>query len=485
MPTKRCSWGTCNSDSRYSHKDWMKDVSFLPFPKPAIDLERCRLWIKQCGRPHSDLSVDKIRPHHFVCSKHFIDGSKDPVAAKYPSASTPKARSDRKRPAESLPVTPKMKQKHADQPLDLPGVQTENISDTVITLPMFHDILDSNPSCNSENYLCCEENVNVNDQNNNVTSDNTSICASKDKFFVDNVTENDKDCFYYTGVPTLVLLHFLFSWIKPSAQKIKLWDGKRKHLPGRKGGRQNRKLSVFHEMILTLVKIRRGYGNKHLSYLFHVSESHVCRIFLAWVNLLSQCLTPLIIWPSKEINKANLPKSFSNYPRTRAIIDCTEYYVQKPLRPAAQKATWSSYKHSNTLKQLIAITPSGAISFLSDVYSGSISDAAIVRESKFVDLVEETDDIMADRGFNIRHLLLPKKATLNIPAFTHGKVLSSKALKRSRGIAKVRIHVERAICRMKTFKILSGIIPLKFRFILFQITKIVAVLCNLQPCLAQ
>lgn len=69
MPTKRCSWGTCNSDSRYKDKDYMQNVSFHAFPKPTADLERCRLWIKQCGRPHSDLSVDKIRPHHFVCSK--------------------------------------------------------------------------------------------------------------------------------------------------------------------------------------------------------------------------------------------------------------------------------------------------------------------------------------------------------------------------------------------------------------------------------
>lgn len=271
---------------------------------------------------------------------------------------------------------------------------------------------------------------------------------------------------------------------EPVSHKIKLWDGRRKHLPGRKGGKQHRKLTHFEEFILTLVKIRRGFGNKHLSYLFDISESHVCRIFLAWVNLLSTCLSQLIIWPSRDIVKSNLPDSFANYPRTRSIIDCTEYYVQKPLRPSAQKATWSTYKNSNTFKQLVAITPCGTISFLSDVYSGSISDAAIVKESKFVDLVEENDDIMADRGFNIRHLLLPKKATLNIPAFTHGKVLSSKALKRSRSIARVRIHVERAIGRMKTFKILSGIIPLKFRHVLFQITKIVAVLCNFQQSLA-
>lgn len=312
------------------------------------------------------------------------------------------------------------------------------------------------------------------------TSDNTSVD------FIHYILKTNATCFQYTGFPTVALLHWLFDWILPAAQNTKLWDGKYKNTPrsNQTRGRKRTSQSLFIEMLLCLVKIRMGFGNKHLSYLFGVSNSHVSRIFISWTNLLHQCLKALIIWPSKEIVKVNLPQSFARYPRTRAIIDCTEYFVQKPLRPAAQKATWSNYKHSNTFKQLIGISPSGAITFISNIYPGSISDAKIVQVSGFIDNIEEGDDIMADRGFNIRHLLLPKKATLNIPAFTHGKCLSSKAIKRSRSIASVRIHVERAIRRMKTFKILSGIIPLKFRFLLRQITTIVAVVSNLQPCLA-
>ena len=134
------------------------------------------------------------------------------------------------------------------------------------------------------------------------------------------------------------------------------------------------------------------------------------------------------MWPHREIVKVNLPLPFSRYPRTRAIIDCTEYFIQKPIRPAAQKVTWSSYKHSNTFKQLIAISPSGTIIFLSKIYTGSVTDAKSVQDSEFLQYVQEGDDIMTDRGFNIRHLLLPKRATLNNPAFTHGKCLSSKAV---------------------------------------------------------
>jgi len=64
--------------------------------------------------------------------------------------------------------------------------------------------------------------------------------------------------------------------------------------------------------------------------------------------------------------------------------------------------------------------------YISVIYSDSTSDIDIVKKSGFIDVIEEGDDVMADRGFNIRHLLLPRKATLNIPAFTRGKQLSKQ-----------------------------------------------------------
>ena len=302
--------------------------------------------------------------------------------------------------------------------------------------------------------------------------------------FITEVTKNDTTCFRYTGVPSIPLLNAIFEWLEPTAKQIKLWDGKRRTIPGRSKGRRRKVLTLYEEYILTLVRIRRGYDTYHLSYLFGVSQSHVCRIFTAWVNFLHKCFGQLLIWPSQELVRKNLPDSFKFYERTRVVIDCTELYVEKPFRPLAQRLTWSSYKHANTFKLLVGIMPSGAITFLSKLFSGSVSDAAIVKNSGLIEKLEENDDVMADRGFNIRHLFLGKNTTLNIPAFSKGRSLSHKAVKKSRKIASVRIHVERAIRRMKTFKILSGIIPIRMRFLLNQIITIVAVLCNLQDRLA-
>ncbi|KAK0151970.1 hypothetical protein N1851_006669 [Merluccius polli] len=67
MP-KHCAYGLCNTDSRYP-KTLEGGVEFLPFPKPKTNLDKCREWIKQCGRPHSQLNVSKITKNTYICSK--------------------------------------------------------------------------------------------------------------------------------------------------------------------------------------------------------------------------------------------------------------------------------------------------------------------------------------------------------------------------------------------------------------------------------
>ena len=69
---KHCCYGTCNSDTRYRHRDGMKDVFFIPFPKPTTKREICERWIKACGRPLNDFNVQKIKRCTYICSKHFI-----------------------------------------------------------------------------------------------------------------------------------------------------------------------------------------------------------------------------------------------------------------------------------------------------------------------------------------------------------------------------------------------------------------------------
>ena len=108
-----------------------------------------------------------------------------------------------------------------------------------------------------------------------------------------------------------------------------------------------------------------------------------------------------------------MPKWFKEiYPSVRVIIDCTEIFIEKPNSVKYQSQTYSNYKHHNTAKGLIGISPSGAVSFVSDLYS----DKQLTKSCGILKLLEENDSLMADRGFDIAEDL-PDGVHLNIPPF--------------------------------------------------------------------
>ncbi len=105
------------------------------------------------------------------------------------------------------------------------------------------------------------------------------------------------------------------------------------------------------------------------------------------------------------------------YPSTRVIIDCTELRCEMPGSLLLNGELCSSYKNHTTLKGLIVIAPRGAITFISQLYTGSISDREIVIRSGFLgQAFVDSDIIMTDKGFTIQDIL-PVGTTLNIPPF--------------------------------------------------------------------
>lgn len=69
---------------------------------------------------------------------------------------------------------------------------------------------------------------------------------------------------------------------------------------------------------------------------------------------------------------------------------------------------------------MVGITPWGAFSFISKLWTGSASDRHITQESGLLDLLEEGDHVMTDRGFTIVDLLTKTKVVLNMPPLSKG-----------------------------------------------------------------
>ena len=142
-------------------------------------------------------------------------------------------------------------------------------------------------------------------------------------------------------------------------------------------------------------------------------------------------------------------------------------------------------KHDqNTWKKLIYITPAGAISFISKSYGGAALDRFITENCGSLDKLNEGDNIMADKRFNISDLLICKQSKLIIPSFLREKGKFSQInWTITSNIVRARIHVERAIARIKDFRLLQGAFPLTLKDQLDNIFIICSAITNLAPAL--
>ena len=214
---------------------------------------------------------------------------------------------------------------------------------------------------------------------------------------------------------------------------------------------------------------------------FEISNTSVTEVLSTLIPILSNALRPLLVFYDQEAVAQSLPKEYMRYPRLRCIVDCTEFNIQKPKDMRNQAATWSDYKHHNTVKCLVAITPQGSICYLSELYAGRTTVRYIIRHSKFLDYINPNDQVLADRGFPIREELLAKHAQLVMPPAAKGtSQMTSQSTKDTKTVANVRIHVERVIRRLKCYRLLTATISNRTLHLANDILCICAALTNLQ-----
>lgn len=99
--------------------------------------------------------------------------------------------------------------------------------------------------------------------------------------------------------------------------------------------------------------------------------------------------------------------------------------------------------------------------FLSKAWGGRTSDVHLTRESSFYDIIEPRDEVMADRGFTIAEDLLIRRSRLHIPPGKRGQEQFTKdEVAKTKEIANLRIFVEQAIRRLKTFRLIKHELPI-------------------------
>lgn len=251
------------------------------------------------------------------------------------------------------------------------------------------------------------------------------------EFNQDAFQNNEEKTTFYTGLPNFFVLMQVFGLCEPYITFTPLSA-----------------LSKFEQFILVLIRLRLNLSLQDLAFRFNVSCSTVSRIWHKIIGILHERLEFIIEWPEREVLQATMPMSFRQAfgCKVAVIVDCFEVLIERPSNLLARAQTWSNYKHSNSAKFLIGISPSGYVTYISRAWGGRASDKQITEESSLLKNLLPGDIVLADRGFTIEDSVGFYCASLKMPAFTKGKSqLSAYEVEETRKLANVRIHVERVI----------------------------------------
>ena len=434
-----------------------RDTAISYFGLPLKNKSLLRVWIHKIGRENLPLNNNTR-----ICSSHFVSAAKRKLRPdEYPTMNLPQR-------SHATVVKPRKPPKTRTIPKPL-----SETSDSE------EDMVD----------LDCQSKISVGTQVSDGSEDlierlketvmNLEAKLATSKFCIENISRDDKEVIFYTGFPNYICLKACYDYLGPAVNDLKYWGSKDKDA----GHGRSRTLSSFNEFFLVLVRLRLGLFEKDLAKRFDVSTSTVCRICRTWIRFMYLRFKELPLWPSRDLVNLYMPKCFQElYPTTRIIIDATEVFVETPALPEFQQMTFSSYKNHNTYKALVGISPGGAITFVSKLYPGSISDQMLTKKSGLLELLEKGDSVMADRGFNIQDDLTPLCVKVNIPPFLKGKTqLEPEELVETRRIASLRIHVERAIERIKNYHIFDGTLPSSLTDMVEEMFFVCAVMCNFMP----
>lgn len=450
-----------------SNRSDRDDVSFHRLPVNNKTL--LKKWVHNIGRENLPINAStRVCSNHFVKSKGRMLGPDDVPTLNLPTLATRVTTPPSRRPLNRVSLTRDPKStRHEPPKFCNVGINTE------LTIADVEKL--ENEGMELKKKL-------------KRTEEKRDEAQTNQHFRLEKISSNDAKVRFYTGFSSFAALMICFNFLGDSVNTLNYWSGSstKSDSPKTTKGRK-RALSPLNEFFLTLVRSRLGLFEMDLADRFGISQSTVSRIFLTWINLLYLQLKQIPIWPPKSLIVSNMPTTFKEkYPCTRVIIDATEIFVEQPALPELQQLTFSSYKNHNTYKGVIGISPSGAVIFISDLYPGSISDKELTRRCGILDLLEQGDSVMADRGFNIEEELALIGVQLNIPPFLRGKdQLTERELIETRRIASLRIHVERAMEQLKNFHVLDRPLPPSFRNIANQVFFVCAILTNFNPSLCK
>ncbi|KAL4008193.1 hypothetical protein ACER0C_002045 [Sarotherodon galilaeus] len=420
-------------------------------------------WIAAVGRV--DLQFSSISKYLLVCSRHFHSGK-------------PAYEMDQTNPdwVPTLHMNSEKNKKHPDrQRRGTQGQQQRGVG--------VHPGDQGQQSVTTDHDYCSFPEPSAEDLSKDVESLKKEIqeLRVQREFGLQRFAGSDTDIQFYTRFPSYNHLMAFWVLIEPCIYKMIQASGAKSAAttdeevltPARTQTRQL--LQPVDEFFLFLVFLSVGLKERDLAHQFNIHQSTVSRIIATWTSFLATALGSQCIWLTRAEVQAYLPKEFKGFSDTQVILDCTELRCQTPSSPLLQGETYSSYKSHCTMKALVGIAPHGPVTFISDLYAGSVSDKELFKQSGIAEKLTEDMAVMVDKGFLITDCC---KCKVYRPPFLSKQ--KKNQVKETQATVRLRIHVERVIRRIKQNKLFDGIITMSPVYNISQLFAVACMLSNYQ-----
>jgi hypothetical protein len=252
--------------------------------------------------------------------------------------------------------------------------------------------------------------------------------TSKNMFSIEQFKDSNIDICFYTGFTSFSAMKECLRLLNP-ANNIEYYDTE-----GKKMATKNMILSHIDQFFLTLVWLRLRLLAKDLAQRFNISVASVNIYFKSWVNFMYLRFSSLDIWPSKTHITKTMPESMKRkYPNLEWIIDAFEIRTQSPISPRVPSEC--NDKSISTVKGLVACTPSGQVGFISQLYTGNLSNRELTVRSGFLDMPHSKRAMwLVGDGFQIADLAQPLGVQVRMPHVGHERIV----LDRERSINKIK-----------------------------------------------
>ncbi|CAF1390118.1 unnamed protein product, partial [Rotaria sordida] len=230
---------------------------------------------------------------------------------------------------------------------------------------------------------------------------------------------------------------------------------------------------LFTTMV-TLWYLKHYHSERYIASELNLNRSTVNYFLSEVVNILHACVYPELISIPADIGNRRTPHEPQQH--HKLIVDSTCIAIPEPHEAEQRRAYYHGKSPTNyAFKVQVACDFHHQIVHVSDCYHGSVHDITILRESGLLEHVNDSVQIIGDKGYiGEEYVVTPRKKP-------HGRELTNEDKEFNYQINSARAAIENINQRLKTYGILGGVYrgDIDDFHKMTRITKVVSALCNM------